>query len=93
MRTRTRTRLLAIAAVAGALIGGSGVALAASTATSPTVFTACVRFNVEQHIYNTNHSCPNGQAKYTWNQVGPQGPAGSCRAAGSAGPAGSQRHR
>lgn len=66
-------RIIAVAAGGIVLAASAGTALAAS---APKTLTACARHNVPQHIYRGGHSCPPGQARFTWNSRGPKGSKG-----------------
>jgi len=82
MRIRT---IAASAAAAAVILGGGTAALAASgSSTAPTAkattsrtFTGCVtKARTLAHLYGDSHSCASGQLRFTWNQVGQQGPSG-----------------
>ena len=82
MRHPTRIAQLALAALAGALLGGGGYALASS---STTTIHGCVNKNNHQLLIQKR--CGNGQSRLAWNQQGPQGKQGT---AGAQGPQGAQ---
>lgn len=78
MRSRYLMRFGVIAATAAAVLGGGSFALAASSATSDTVYSACVNFGHSMYNFTVNGTprCNSGDTLISWNQTGPQGPAG-----------------
>jgi hypothetical protein len=82
------TRIAAAAVVGVTALSGGAVALATSEAPAGSVtqpfYTACVASNHQvQALYSGRHACRRGDTKYTWNQTGPQGPAGAPGPAGT----------
>ena len=82
-RLTSRSGLVATGLAVGALIGGGGYALAASS--SPTIH-GCV--NNKSHTLTVQKRCSRGTKALTWAQRGPQGPKGATGATGPQGPAG-----
>ena len=77
-------RWLAVGALAGALVGGTGIA-AAATGT----ITACANASGTLML-STTGTCAANETTVTWNQVGPPGPLGPKGDTGPAGPQGAQ---
>jgi hypothetical protein len=86
MSISPRIAQLAIAVLAGALLGGGGYAIAASSATK-TLHGCEVK---KTHELLIQERCRRGQSALTWNQRGPAGATGAAGAAGAAGPQGIQ---
>jgi hypothetical protein len=86
MSISPRIAQLAIAVLAGALLGGGGYAIAASHATK-TLHGCEVK---KTHELLIQKRCRRGQSALTWNQRGPAGATGAAGAAGAAGPQGIQ---
>jgi hypothetical protein len=82
MRHPTRIAQLALAAIAGVLLGGGGYALASG---STSTIHGCV--NKNNHQLLIQNRCGKGQSRIVWNQQGPQGKQG---ATGAQGPQGVQ---
>jgi Collagen triple helix repeat (20 copies) len=85
-----RKKLLTVA-IAAAILGGLGLAGAASAGvlTAPPAYTACTTgSHTVAHLYQGAHSCANGQARLRWNFAGPAGPKGATGPMGATGPAG-----
>jgi hypothetical protein len=90
-----RFGLLAAGGLAVALVAVGGTALAASTSpvSSAGTITGCYS-NAEVsgahavELQDGGTSCPKGWSAISWDQTGPQGPAGATGATGPAGPAG-----
>jgi hypothetical protein len=80
MRHPTRIAQLALAALAGALLGGGGYALASS---STSTIHGCV--NKNNHQLLIQRRCGKGQSRLVWNQQGPQGKQGATGAQGAQG--------
>jgi len=80
MRHPSRIAQLALAAMAGALLGGGGYALASSSATT---IHGCV--NRENHQLLIQKRCGKDQSRLVWSEQGPQGKQG---APGAQGPQG-----
>jgi hypothetical protein len=72
---------LAIAVLAGALLGGGGYAIAASSPTK-TVHGCVVK---STHVLLVQKHCRRGQNALTWNQRGPAGAKGATGATGATG--------
>jgi hypothetical protein len=81
MSNTPRMLQLAIAVLAGALLGGAGYAIAASNS-SKTVH-GCVLKST--HVLLVQKHCRRGQNALTWNQRGPVGPTGAKGATGATG--------
>lgn len=79
-RTGRRGSLIATGLVAGALLGGSGYALAASGAKT---IHGCV--NSKTHALTVQKHCGKGTKNLSWNQVGPRGAPGKTGATGATG--------
>jgi len=98
MRGKYLMRLGAVAACAAAVLGGGSFALAANSATTDTVYSACVTFAHSLYDFTVNGTpkCYKGDTRISWNQTGPQGPAGpqgpkgDTGATGATGPTGPQ---
>lgn len=61
------------------------------TANATVIYYACVtNTNGDIVIVSQNTSCPTGQTKIHWNQIGPKGPQGPTGATGPQGPQGPQ---
>jgi hypothetical protein len=75
-------------ALALALVAAPVSAFALTSGSTGVTYTACVKSNVIQHLYQGSHSCPSGQTAFSWNQVGQQGPPGQKGATGAKGPQG-----
>jgi hypothetical protein len=71
------------AAIASGPVDGSGVIHGCWTNTAINGSHAFI-------LQDAGTACPNGTTAISWNQTGPQGPAGPARATGPAGPAGAQ---
>jgi hypothetical protein len=91
--THLRSNVVGYIALAIALGGGGGYALAATTNSPSGKRTACVS-NKNGAMFlkrSTSANCSKGQRKVIWNTKGPRGsagPAGATGATGAAGPAG-----
>jgi hypothetical protein len=82
MKQLPRVAQLALAALAGALLGGAGYAVASS---SPKPIRGCIE-NKTRLLHVTNGRCQRGQSRIAWNRQGPQGPRGPQGAQGPQGP-------
>jgi hypothetical protein len=103
MRSKYLMRVLAVAASAAAVLGGGSFALASdstpSAGTTGTTYYACV-VDVGTQLLFPWHSlwkvstspvtCPRGEFSISWNQTGPQGPAGPQGLKGDTGATGAQ---
>jgi hypothetical protein len=84
MGSKYVTRVVTVAASVAAVLGGGTFALAsdsaASASTTGTVYSACVT-RLGHALYdvtaNGTPKCLKGDTLITWNQAGPQGPAGT----------------
>ncbi len=77
---------LSVALLAGALLGGGGYALAASSATK-TIHGCVVK---SSHELLVQKRCKRGETALTWNQRGPAGLTGAKGATGATGAQGAQ---
>ena len=84
-RTGRRGSLVVTGLVAGAVLGGGGYALAASSA--KTVH-GCV--SNKTHTLTVQKRCAKGTKALSWNQVGPRGATGKTGATGATGATGPQ---
>jgi hypothetical protein len=97
MKTARNVRVVIIgAATAGMLAAGAGAFSLASSASpsqpaaaSGSMLKACMRYGTNTMVYDWNGAkCPSGYYQTSWNQVGPQGPAGEPGPKGDRGPKG-----
>ena len=77
---------LSVALLAGALLGGGGYALAASSATK-TIHGCVVK---SSHELLVQKRCKRGETALTWNQRGPTGATGARGSTGATGATGAQ---
>jgi hypothetical protein len=72
-------RALISAAVAMAVVGSAGTALAVSGSSSSPVFSGCIA-GANRALINVHKAasvkCAKGETEISWNQTGPRGPAG-----------------
>jgi hypothetical protein len=88
--THLRSNVVGYVALAIALGGGGGYALAATTNSAGGKRTACVS-NKNGAMFlkrSTSAKCSKDQRKVIWNNTGPQGKTGAKGATGATGPAG-----
>jgi hypothetical protein len=90
-------RGLIVAATAGLVAGGGGIAFAQQISAGSPIASGVIHGCYTSHATNGSHvfelqnagtKCPSGTTAITWNEKGPQGPVGKTGATGPAGPKG-----
>jgi hypothetical protein len=78
---------LAVAATLGAALTGGVIAATAATSNTSTVYYACLSSGTLSNVGTAAPKCTAPAKQISWNQTGPQGPAGNSILSGTGAPA------